>query len=135
MKSWMVIVLKVILYVPFVKKTMYIRHLKFLPRNHPYHRMKITFNGSHEDEVVSSPYNEETYNQVKNIDIGLWKHQKKNFTKKNIQKKWSIFFNLSYWCKLDVWHCINVVHVEKMYMIVSWGQDLVDMSILSKLHP
>jgi len=32
---------------------------------------------------------------------------------KNIWKKKSIFFELPYWSKLDVRHCIDVMHVEK----------------------
>jgi len=31
----------------------------------------------------------------------------------NIWKKKSIFFELPYWSKLDVRHCIDVMHVEK----------------------
>jgi len=76
-------VLKVILNVPFVKKTRVIfnctkRHRKFLPRNYPYRRMKKAFNGSPEDEVVARPRNgEEIYNQVENIDIMFGKHRKR----------------------------------------------------------
>ncbi|RDX81187.1 hypothetical protein CR513_38169, partial [Mucuna pruriens] len=32
---------------------------------------------------------------------------------KNIWNKISIFFDLPYLCKLDVRHCMNVMHVEK----------------------
>jgi len=32
----------------------------------------------------------------------------------NIWKKRSIFFYLPYWSKLDVRHCIDVMHVEKI---------------------
>lgn len=46
----------------------------------------------------------------KNIDIVFKKYQKKKTTQKNIWKK---FFNLSYWGKLDVTHCIDVMHVKK----------------------
>jgi len=27
--------------------------------------------------------------------------------------------NLPYWCKLELWHCIDVMHVKKNYVIVS----------------
>ena len=37
----------------------------------------------------------------------------KNSGVKNIWKKKSIFFELPYWSKLDVRHCINVMNVEK----------------------
>ena len=118
--------LKVISYVSFCEentsyiqlkhgqKTMYTKHRKFLPQNHSYHRMKKTFSGSLEDVVVMRPCNsEEVYNQVKNIDIVFGKHQKKKITKKKISKKQSVFFNLPCWCKLEVRHCIDVMHVEK----------------------
>ena len=96
------------------QKTMYTKHQKFLPRYHPYRRMKKTFNGSPKDEVVMRPRNgEEVYNQVKNINILFGKHQKKKTTEKNIWKKRSIFFNLPYWCKLEVRHFIDMMHVEK----------------------
>jgi len=99
------------------KKIVYIRHRKFLPRNHPYRRMKKAFNGSREDEVIARLRNgEEIYNQVENIDIVFEKHPKKKTTEKNIWKKQSIFFNLPYWCKLEVRHCIDVMHVEKKCM-------------------
>ena len=59
------------------QKNVYTRHRKFIPQNHPYHRMKKTFNGSFEDEVVARPRNgEEMYNQVENIDIVFGKHPK-----------------------------------------------------------
>jgi len=75
--------------------------------------MKKTFNGSFEDEVVARSRNcEEVYNQVKNIDIVFGKHAKKKTMEKSIWKKRSIFFNLSYWWKLEVRHCIDMMHVE-----------------------
>jgi len=67
---------------------MYKRHQNFLLRNHPYRRMKKTFNGSLEDGIVTRPHNgEEIYNQVKNIDIVFRKLQKKKTTEKNIWTK------------------------------------------------
>jgi len=114
--------------------------------------MKKAFNGSPENKVVTRPYNgEEVYNQVKNIDIVFGKHQKKKTTKKNIWNKRSVCFNLPYWCKFEVRHCIDVMHIEKNVCDSVIGtlqkvkgktkdgikarQDLVDMGILSKLHP
>jgi len=74
------------------QKTVYTRHRKFLPRNHPYRRMKKAFNGSPEDEVVARPCNgEEIYNQVEIIDIVFGKHPKKKTTEKSIWRKRSIF--------------------------------------------
>jgi len=59
--------------------------------------MKKAFNGSPDDEVIARPRNdEEIYNQVRNIDIVFERHPKKKTTEKNIWKKRSVFFNLSY---------------------------------------
>ncbi|XP_029128611.1 uncharacterized protein LOC109806195 [Cajanus cajan] len=133
------------------QKTAYTRHRKFLVRSHPYRRLKKAFNGSQEDEIASTPRNgEEVYQRVKNINIVFGKTQKKS-TERNIWKKRSIFFNLPYWCKLDVRHCIDVMHVEKNVCDSVIGtllnikgktkdgvkarQDLVDMGIRSELHP
>ena len=101
---------------------------------------------------MTRPHNgEEVYNQVKNIDIVFGKHQKKKTTEKNIWKKRSVFFNLPYWRKLEVRHCIDVMHVEKNVCDSVIGtllnvkgktkdgvkarHDLVDMGIRSELHP
>ena len=88
---------------------------------------------------------------MENIDIVFGKHPKKKTTEKSIWKKRSIFFNLPYWCKLEVRHCINVRHVEKNVCDSVIGtllnvkektkdgvkarQDLAKMGIRSKLHP
>jgi len=99
------------------QKIVYTKHRKFLPRNHPYRRMKKTFNGTITDEVVTRHRNgEEVYNQVKNIDFMFDEHQKQKTTEKNIWKKRPVLFNLPYWCKLEVRHCIDVMHVEKHCM-------------------
>ncbi|RDX77068.1 hypothetical protein CR513_42867, partial [Mucuna pruriens] len=50
-----------------------------------------------------------------------------------------IFFDLPYWCKVDVRYCIDVMRVEKMFVIdktkdgVNARLDLVDMSIRQQL--
>ena len=87
---------------------------------------------------------------MKDINIAFGKSQKKS-TEKNIWKKRSIFFNLPYWCNLDVRHYIDVMHVEKNVCDSVVGtllnikgktkdgvkaqQDLVDMGIRFELHP
>ena len=38
--------------------------------------------------------------------------KKKQFVSE-IWKKRSIFFYLPYWCKLDVKHCLDVMHIQK----------------------
>ena len=47
------------------------------------------------------------------MNIIFGKTQKKEKSKTCIWKKRSIFFDLPYWCDLDVRHCIDVMHVEK----------------------
>ncbi|WVZ17517.1 hypothetical protein V8G54_010499 [Vigna mungo] len=125
------------------QKTVYTRHRKFLPRNHPYRRLKKT--------IQCKPQNgEEVYNEVKNINIVFGKHRKSTYAK-NVWKKRSIFFNLPYWSILDVRHCIDVMHVEKNVCDsvietllnvkgktkdgIKARQDLADMGIRTKLHP
>ncbi|XP_006590121.1 uncharacterized protein [Glycine max] len=70
---------------------------------------------------------------------------------KNIWKKRSIFFDLPYWCNLDVRHCLDVMHVEKNVCDslidtllnikgktkdgVKSRQDLVELGIREQLHP
>nr|KYP73752.1 hypothetical protein KK1_006402 [Cajanus cajan] len=133
------------------QKTAYTRHCKFLVRSHSYRRLKKAFNGCQENEIAStSRSGEQVYEPVKNINIVFGKMQKKS-TKKNMWKKRSIFFNLPYWCKLDVRHCIDVMHVEKNVCDsviqtllnikgkrkdgVKARQDLVDMGIRFELYP
>jgi len=46
------------------------------------------------------------------VNITFGKTQKKVLGK-SIWKKKLVFFDLPYWTKLDVRHCIDVMHVEK----------------------
>ena len=76
--------------------------------------MKKAFNGSHESEVASEPLaGHEVYDRVKDIVTIFGKTQRKDHADKNIWKKRSVFFDLPYWSKLHVRHCLNVMHVEK----------------------
>ncbi|XP_027922635.1 uncharacterized protein LOC114180521 [Vigna unguiculata] len=95
------------------RKTCYIGHRKFLRRNHPYRRLKKAFHGYQEDKISPPPLNEEeVYERVCQVNVTFGKILKKPIMK-NIWKKNSIFFQLPYWAKLDVKHCIDVMHVEK----------------------
>ena len=89
--------------------------------------------------------------RVKNICNIYGKTQKKDGAPKNIWKKRSIFFDLPYWCNLDVRHCLDVMHVEKnvcdslvgtLFNIkgktkdgLKCRQDLVEMGVRHQLHP
>jgi len=44
--------------------------------------------------------------------VTFGKMKKKQFVSE-IWKKRSIFFYLPYWCKLDVKHCLDVMHIQK----------------------
>jgi len=95
------------------RKTCYIGHRKFLKCNHLYRRLKKSFNGCQEDRTAPPPLiGNEVYNRVSHVEVTYGKIVKHSVVK-NIWKKNSIFFELSYWLKLDVRHCIDVMHVEK----------------------
>jgi len=86
----------------------------------------------------------------KNVNVTFGKMKKKQ-TVNEIWKKRSIFFNLPYWRKLDVRHCIDVMHVEnnvcdnligKLMNIkgktkdsVNARLDLIEMNIREELSP
>jgi len=84
-----------------------------LKRNHLYRRLKKVFNGCQEDKIAPPPLTgDEVYNRVSDVEVTYGKIVKHSGVK-NIWKKKSIFFELSYWSKLDVRHCIDLMHVEK----------------------
>ena len=84
-----------------------------MKRNHPYWRLKKAFNGCQEDKIAPPPLtSDEMYNRVSHVEVTYGKIVKHSGVK-NIWKKKSIFFELPYWSKLDVRHCINVTHVKK----------------------
>jgi hypothetical protein len=95
------------------KKTVYLRHRRFLKRNHPYRRLRKAFNGDPENEIAPKALSgKQVYDKVKDVSVIFGKDQNLT-TEKNIWKKRSVFFNLPYWSSLDVRHCIDVMHVEK----------------------
>jgi len=79
------------------RKTVYIRHQRFLKPYHQYWRLKKAFNGS--QEIQSAPTllaGQEVFDQVKDIINIFGKTQKKDVFEKNIWKKRSIFIDLPY---------------------------------------
>ena len=134
------------------KKTVYTRHQRFFKPYHSYRRLKKALNGSQEIQSAPKPLvGHQVFDRVKDIITISGKTQKKDASEKNIWKKRSIFFDLPYWCNLDVQHCIDVMHVEINVCISLIGtllnikgktkdglkcrQDLVDMGIQDQLHP
>ncbi|XP_028782123.1 uncharacterized protein LOC114738254 [Neltuma alba] len=95
------------------RKTVYLGYRRFLDRFHPYRRLKKVFNGTPEHGLAPKPLiGEEVYRKVERIDVVFGKN-KKIVGEKNIWKKKSIFFDLPYWCNLDVRHSLDMMHVEK----------------------
>lgn len=112
-------------------KRVYLRHRRFLPRSHPYSRMKRQFDGT--IETTSAPRHftgQHVYDQVKHIDVtfgknkianlGKRKHNKEGVEKKRWKKN-SILWELPYWKDLAVRHSIDVMHVKKMFVGVYSG--------------
>jgi len=95
------------------RKIMYLQHKRFLRSHHPYRRLKKTINEHQETSSPPTPLTGvEVYEKVNNIDHTFGKLKKRSFVA-NIWKKKSIFFDLLYWLRLEVRHCINVMHVER----------------------
>lgn len=96
------------------RKTVYIRHRRFLLRSHPYRKMKKQFDENKEDGLAPRAFRgKKVYDIVKDIDVVLEKGRQLRTRQKNIWKKRSIFWDLPYWEHLEVRHCIDVMHVEK----------------------
>jgi hypothetical protein len=103
------------------KKTVYLRHRKFLERYHPYRRLRKAFNGDQENDVAPTPLTgKEVYERQRAINVVFGKSQKpkekvpkakrknvesqkkkcqKQPAVKNIWKKKSVFFDLPYWSR------------------------------------
>ena len=59
------------------RKTVYMRHRRFLPRSHPYRKMKKQFDGNKEDSSAPRAFRgKEVYDMVKDIDVVLGKGRK-----------------------------------------------------------
>ena len=130
---------------------MYLGHRRFLPRFHPYRRLRKRFDGLPEHGVAPRALTgEEVYSRVERVNVTFGKNQRTK-GEKNIWKKRSILFDLPYWHCLDVRHSIDVMHVEKNVCDnlvstllhipgktkdgMSARLDLVDMGIRDRLHP
>jgi len=95
------------------RKILYLQHRRFLRSHNPYQRLKKAFNGHQETSTPPTPLTGvEVYEKVNNIDHTFGKSKMKSPVT-NIWNKKSIFFDLPYWSRLEVRHCIDVMHVEK----------------------
>ncbi|XP_074351416.1 uncharacterized protein LOC141690524 [Apium graveolens] len=101
------------------KKTVVMRHRRWLPRNHPYRRQKAAFDNTMEKLSEPIPLTgEEVLERVLPLaDHVYGKTQNQPRWKKGeprpIWKKMSIFFQLEYWKFLPVRHTLDVMHIEK----------------------
>ena len=133
------------------RKTCYIGRRKFLKRNHPYCRLKKAFNGCQEYRTTPPPLTgDKVYNRMSYVEVIYGKNVKHSGVK-SIWKKKSIFFELPYWSKLNVRHCIDVMHVEKIVCdniigtllnikgktkdVINACKDLVEMGVRFELQP
>ncbi|XP_056695640.1 uncharacterized protein [Spinacia oleracea] len=95
------------------KKVVYPFQRVFLPRNHPYRRLRKAFNGEPEHRSPPKPLTgKQVYERVKDINCVFGKPYK-SLGDKLCYKKRSAFWILPYWEHLSVRHCIDVMHVEK----------------------
>ncbi|XP_074369114.1 uncharacterized protein LOC141709517 [Apium graveolens] len=86
------------------RKTVVMRHRRWLPRHHPYRKQKTTFDNTVEKDVAPIPLTgEQTQRQPR------WKKGEA----RPVWKKVSIFFQLEYWKFLPVRHVLDVMHIEK----------------------
>ncbi|XP_074378403.1 uncharacterized protein LOC141719942 [Apium graveolens] len=101
------------------KKTVVMRHRRWLPRNHPYRRQKSAFDNTMEKLSEPIPLTgEEVLERVLPLaDHVYGKTQNQPRWKKGeprpIWKKMSIFFQLEYWKFFPVRHTLDVMHIEK----------------------
>nr|XP_017239583.1 PREDICTED: uncharacterized protein LOC108212368 [Daucus carota subsp. sativus] len=101
------------------RKTVVMRHRRWLPRQHPYRRQKSAFDNTVEKGVAPIPLTgEQVFERVQHLRSHVFgKKQRQPRWKKGeprpIWKKVSIFFQLEYWKFLPVRHCLDVMHIEK----------------------
>ncbi|CAH9133258.1 unnamed protein product [Cuscuta epithymum] len=95
------------------KKIVYLSHRRFLPRFHPYRRLRKAFDGEQEHGLAPRPLTgKHVFERVKGIHCIFGKPYKP-LNEHCCYKKMSVFWNLPYWEHLSVRHCIDVMHVEK----------------------
>ncbi|KAL4575120.1 hypothetical protein LXL04_021961 [Taraxacum kok-saghyz] len=94
------------------KKVVYMGHRRSLPISHEYRQMGNLFDGTIEKGKGAHPMTGRTsFSRVQNLNIVFGKSSKSGQI--DNWKKRSIFWELPYWEKLDVRHCLDVMHIEK----------------------
>ena len=101
------------------RKTVVMRHRRWLPRHHPYRKQKSAFDNTIEKEGAPIPLTgEQVFQRVQHLRGHVFgKTQRPLRWKKGearpIWKKVSIFFQLEYWKFFPVRHVLDVMHIEK----------------------
>ncbi|XP_074337181.1 uncharacterized protein LOC141674358 [Apium graveolens] len=101
------------------RKTVVLRHRRWLPRHHPYRKQKTTFDNTVETDVAPIPLTgEQVFGRVQHLRGHVFgKTQRQPRWKKGearpVWKKASIFFQLEYWKFLPVRHVLDVMHIGK----------------------
>nr|AAK92605.1 Putative transposable element [Oryza sativa Japonica Group] len=101
------------------RKTMYMRHRRFLRQDHPYHRNKNAFDGTVEmDGCPIFRTGSEILAEVKDLRVVFGKGSGSTCASTSsgetpLFKKKSVSWDLPYWEDLDIRHAIDVMHVEK----------------------
>ncbi|WMV54811.1 hypothetical protein MTR67_048196 [Solanum verrucosum] len=101
-------------------KQCYMRHRRFLPRNHKWRNDKNSFDGTKEHKLPPKMLSgNDILDQVADLDVNIQSKDPKKKTKishgnrvDNWNKK-SIFFDLPYWKTLLLRHNLDVMHIEK----------------------
>ncbi|XP_074347298.1 uncharacterized protein LOC141686143 [Apium graveolens] len=139
------------------RKTVVMRHRRWLPRYHPYRKQKTAFDNTVEKDVAPIPLiGEQVFGRVQHLrDHVFGKTQRQPRWKKGearpVWKKVSIFFQLEYWKFLPVRHVLDVMHIEKNICEFLLGTllnipgktkdresvrlDMADMGIRTELRP
>ncbi|XP_074343011.1 uncharacterized protein LOC141680785 [Apium graveolens] len=139
------------------RKTVVMRHRRWLPRHHPYRKQKTAFDNTVEKDVAPIPLTGvQVFGRVQHLrDHVFGKTQRQPRWKKGearpVWKKVSIFFQLEYWKFLPVRHVLDVMHIEKNICEALLGTllnipgktkdreyvrlDMADMGIRTELRP
>lgn len=96
------------------RKTIYLGHRRFLPKNHRYRKQKKAFDGNTEERTAPRILTgDDVFEMVKDVKVVLGKRKRKDQVVDGPWKKKSIFYELLYWKSLYVRHCLDVMHIEK----------------------
>ncbi|KAL6202088.1 hypothetical protein ACLB2K_025799 [Fragaria x ananassa] len=140
-----------------LKKLVFLRNRRQLPRHHPYRKQASAFDNTIEKDVAPTPLTgEETFARVKGLPIASGKgNPPAPYTgppeNRPCWKKKSVFYELDYWKFLPVRHNLDVMHIEKNCCDAILGTllnipgktkdgvaarlDMVDMGIHTDLKP